>query len=204
MHHVYGETAPKRLIWSAGLGGLLMAAAALWLSQDIVLSSTKPVVAVLQMPATAQALPAAKVLDGAAPVVALPASSSNLVRDTRPYCPAALSVYFPSGAAAPLAADMQTGLDAIVDWARQHATSKVAIEGHADGVGVDESNLLLSYQRAKVVVAMVENRGVLIQQVQLAAAGSHGLIAGIPKDDHGNRRVTVQINDPDNCRNANP
>lgn len=204
MHHVYGESAPKGLIWSAGLAGLLMASAALWLSQDIVLSGTRPMADVLPMPVSVQASPAAKGLDGAAPVVALPASSSSIVRDTRPYCPAGLSVYFPSGAAAPLAADMQTGLDAIIDWTRQHATAKVAVEGHADGVGVDESNLLLSYQRAKVVVAMMEHRGVLTQQVQLAAAGSHGLIAGIPKDDHGNRRVTVQINDPDNCRNANP
>jgi hypothetical protein len=47
-------------------------------------------------------------------------------------------------------------------------------------------------------------RGVLPQQIQLAATGSHSLVEGLPGDAQANRRVAVQINDPNGCQTTAP
>jgi outer membrane protein OmpA-like peptidoglycan-associated protein len=115
-------------------------------------------------------------------------------------CPASVVFHFPTGAVTPLELNAKATFDPIIGWARQHESAIVAVEGHADTVGEDESNLLLSYQRARAVAAMLERHGVAALQVQIAATGSHGLIAGIPGDAFGNRRVTIQIKNPGVCR----
>jgi outer membrane protein OmpA-like peptidoglycan-associated protein len=88
----------------------------------------------------------------------------------------------------------------MLDWVRHHASAKLFIEGHADAVGEDEYNVLLSYQRAKAVALLLEKSGIAPQQMQTSAMGSHGLIPGIPGHAEENRRVNVQIIDPDECR----
>jgi outer membrane protein OmpA-like peptidoglycan-associated protein len=67
-------------------------------------------------------------------------------------------------------------------------------------VGLDQTNLLLSYERAKTVSSLLVSRGVVLQQIQIAAAGSHSLVEGSPGDAQVNRRVTVQINNPEGCK----
>jgi len=89
----------------------------------------------------------------------------------------------------------------LIDWARQNPGAKLVVEGHSDIVGVDESNVLLSYSRAKLVAGVLIDSGLSSQQVQLAAAGSHAPIEGIPADADANRRVIVRIIDQEHCLN---
>lgn len=203
---VFGETVPKRAIFALISSGLTLAGVALWLSQDLPVQGPRSLVSDVpggrtQSPASAASGTQGMSAESRSPTVApLPASSPVVASNSRPKCPAPMSLHFQTGAATPLAPETPTGLDSIVNWARQHPSAKIAIEGHSDVVGVDEANLLLSYQRAKAVAALLEHRGLSAQQLQIAAAGSHGLIAGIPGDATGNRRVTIQINDADSCR----
>jgi OOP family OmpA-OmpF porin len=197
-HMVYGENAPKHVIILLVAAGLLLAGFALWLYQDSKF--------VVQAPSANDVLPASS--SSATPQGAsiqltlqmLPASAPTDAGNSKPICPGVYTFYFATHETVPLAERAREGIDAIVDWARHHASAKLYIEGHADSVGEDEYNVLLSYQRAKVVGSLMEKSGVAPQQVQISAIGSHGLIPGIPGHAEGNRRVNVQISNPDECR----
>lgn len=205
-HVVYGENAPKRLIFGLMAAGVLLAGLALWLSQDSIFQAPEPMVENVSAPIISS--PAVNAASSITPQEAIiqstvqmqPESAPVLVSDNRPICPGILTFYFSTGATAPIAEDVRVGLDTLVDWTRQHPSAKLSLEGHADVVGVDEYNLMLSYQRAKAVASMLEKSGVARQQVQISAMGSDGLISGIPGDAQGNRRVNVQLLDPDECR----
>ncbi|MGC2164993.1 MAG: OmpA family protein [Gallionella sp.] len=197
LHIVYGENAPKSVIVVLVAAGLLLAGLSLWLSQDSIFDVQDPIVK--DVPAETRSITS----QGASiqsTVQLQPASTPVVASDNRPICPGLFSFYFATRATSPLAEDAREGFDAVVDWVRRHPSAKLFIEGHADVVGVDEYNVLLSYQRAKVVASLLEKSGVAPQQIQISAMGSNGLISGIPGDAQGNRRVNVQINDTDNCR----
>ncbi len=202
LHMLYGENAPMRAIVALVVTGLVLAGFALWLSQDATLDTQNPVArAVTDSPAANGASTlAAQTGNITSMVQSQSAKAPTAVIDNRQVCPGMFTFYFSTRSIKPMIEDARAGLDDIVDWAKHHPTAKLYIEGHADVVGVDEYNVLLSYQRAKVIASLLESSGVAQQQVQISAMGSHGLISGIPGEAQGNRRVNVQINDPDNCR----
>ena len=196
-HLVYGENAPKRLIISLMASGLLLAGFALWLSLGSTFAVQQPLVNdVLSASASSISSQGASIQS----TLQMQSASAPTVASNKPICPGVFALYFATHATVPLAEDARGGFDAIVDWARHHASAKLYIEGHADAVGEDEYNVLLSYQRAKAVASLLEKSGVAPQQVQISAMGSHGLIPGIPGHAEENRRVNVQIVDPDECR----
>lgn len=196
-HMVYGENASQRVIIFLVTAGLLLAGFALWLSQDSTFDVQQPLANDV-LPASTR--PITPLGTSTQSTIQLQPASAPTAASNKPICPGVFAFYFATHATVPLANDAREGFDAILDWARHHASARLYIEGHADAVGVDEYNMLLSYQRAKVIVSLLEKSGVAPQQVQISAMGSNGLIPGIPGSAKGNRRVNVQIIDPDECR----
>jgi len=117
-----------------------------------------------------------------------------------PACPEAVSIFFPTARATPEGPDAASELSAVVAWARANPNARLLVEGHADAVGGDESNVLLSFTRAKAVAALMAAGGLPAQQLQVMAAGSQRLTTGMPGPAREHRRVTVQIHDPDGCK----
>ena len=76
----------------------------------------------------------------------------------------------------------------------------MSVEGHTDSIGSERRNLLLSYRRAKMVVALLDQAGVPKQQMTILAAGESDPIEGIPTDSVDNRRVFLQIKGIENCQ----
>ena len=196
-HMVYGEYAPRHIVISLLATGFLLAGVALWLFQNSTLDGPAPL-AHDELPATARLT--APQQAGTQPMSQIqPASAPAVVRNSKPICPGVFSFYFATHETVPLTEDAREGLDAIVDWAQRHPSAKLYIEGHTDAVGIDDYNVLLSYQRAKAVVTLLEKSGIAPQQVQMSAMGSQGLIPGIPGHAKENRRVNIRISDPDDC-----
>lgn len=188
---VQGEGAPAPLVATLLAMGLLMTTGAVWLARDAWApapqrTAAPAITAPLAAPPVAASQPAVPVT----PIVALPA------------CPDIASIHFPTARATPEGPDAASDLQGVITWARDHPGAKLLVEGHADAVGGDESNVLLSFMRAKAVAALLVAGGLPAQQLQVTAAGSQRLITGMPGGARENRRVTVQIHDPDGCKST--
>lgn len=193
-HALHGEHAPLGGLLALTALGLLTTLVAAWLWQGLAAPQPAP----LSQPAHAPQAPQAEkaVAHAAAPLA--PASA------VLPACPQGQAIHFATGKSTPVTTDTLPDLGPLVAWAREHPDAKVSVEGHADLVGMDQANLLLSYQRAKAVVAMLAQLGVAPQQLHIAAVGSHSPIEGLPGNAHANRRVTIQVQDPNVCLTPAP
>ncbi len=189
-HPVLGENLHGGLLVAVIVVGVLMAAAATWLALDDTQADPTSTIS--------QALPT-KIPDTPATVTAMPANETQSSNNAKPTCPEIVSIFFPIGATVPQARSDTSELDSIVNWAKLNPEAKIAVQGYADMVGLDQTNLLLSYERAKTVSSFLVSRGVVLQQIQIAAAGSHSLVEGSPGDAQVNRRVTIQISNPEVC-----
>lgn len=206
---VLGESLPSGLLLALVLVGLLMAAAATWLGQPMMQAKTESPMPQLTQPILAGRAAFGAVLvnpaiapEAAASAAGLSASSAAVPKYAKPACPVMVSIFFPVGATVPEAKSSTAELALLIDWAKLNPNARIAVEGHADVVGLDQANLLLSYERAKTVASLLSKRGIAAQQIQIAAAGSHSLVEGLPGDAQANRRVTVHLNDPDGCQTA--
>ncbi|MBE0617815.1 MAG: OmpA family protein [Proteobacteria bacterium] len=84
-------------------------------------------------------------------------------------------------------------LDQVLELLRSEPDWRLTIEGHTDAIGTDESNLLLSRQRAESVKASLVKAGVDASRLQTAGFGEN-----VPVADNGtelgraeNRRVEL-------------
>jgi outer membrane protein OmpA-like peptidoglycan-associated protein len=204
---VQGEHAPVPLLATLLALGVLMGAGAVGLARD----EWGPARQRLQV-----AAPAAGAVGLASPVaasqaateVATPSNTQTVAQAAMdvtpivklPACPEAVSIFFPTARATPEGPDAASELIAVVAWAQANPNARLLVEGHADTVGGDESNVLLSFTRAKAVAALLAAGGVPAQQLQVTAAGSQRPISGMPGGARENRRATVQIHDPDGCK----
>ncbi|MFO1219466.1 MAG: OmpA family protein [Burkholderiaceae bacterium] len=207
MHWAFGERAPQALVALLAALAVLMAGGAVWSIAARARGELQPappaaraqstgVASADAAPVVAEAPRAAE----ATPVAAMPAVAAPAPADARPECPAALRVHFAFGSAVPVEAEASLDAAAIVDWAKSHPHAKVMVEGHADRVGPDQSNVLLSYARARAVASWLERRGLPPQRMQLTAAGNHALIEGMAPESQAQRRVVVQLSDSENCQ----
>jgi outer membrane protein OmpA-like peptidoglycan-associated protein len=108
-------------------------------------------------------------------------------------CPPLIAVPFKFDSAIVSAADVTAHAEDIAGWLKDEPGAKLAVQGYADSVGWDQYNLLLSYRRAKAVVALLTKSGIPAQRITIRAAGSHEPIEGIPADAPENRRATIQV-----------
>lgn len=202
VHAVFGEASSLWLAWGLAILGLALAAVATQLTQDLLAgpaAASRAPHALSSGPLNAARVqePAAASASAAAPAPAVPAAEPP-----KPSCPAPVSVYFAIGKAQPDdAANLATELAPLASWAHLHPSARIAVQGHTDQIGADDSNLMLSYKRAKTVATALLERGLAPHQVQIAAAGSHAPVASTPGEARVNRRVTIHIVDPETCQN---
>ncbi len=131
------------------------------------------------------------------------AATDRIIRQDvaeREPCPEDVTIQFEFGKAAPIMAAVEAGFHTLVNWLKQHPGVKVSVQGHADAVGPDPYNLLLSYQRADAVAGLLRAAGVPMQAIILGAAGSHEPIEGVPAAARENRRVVVQAINIGDCQ----
>lgn len=191
-YSVYGEGAPTALRVALAASGLLMTIGATWIIEsELRLRGPSPTAHQVAAPSVAIAPSAAAIL--VAPIATAPVKA---------LCPPLVALHFEVAKARPEAGAESSGLARLSEWARQHPSARLTVEGHADLAGQDQSNLLLSYRRAKAVALLLQDIGVPPQQIHIAAAGSHAPVDDRPSEAAANRRATVQVSDPENCQSA--
>ncbi len=86
-------------------------------------------------------------------------------------------------------------LDAIVDILKQNPQFKIEISGHTDNVGTDESNLVLSQNRANAVVKYLISKGIPKERLIAKGYGKTKPIANNQTEEGRaqNRRVEFKI-----------
>lgn len=108
-------------------------------------------------------------------------------------CPSLVNVTFKFNSAQLSPDEVAPNTAALVEALRKHPEAKLYVQGYSDTAGQDQYNLLLSYRRAKTIVALLTEAGVPEQRMVIRAVGSHEPIEGMPADDAANRRVTLQV-----------
>ena len=78
-----------------------------------------------------------------------------------------------------------------------HPTALITVEGHADATGRERQNVLLSYQRAKVVEEWLQNAGLPTESIRINAAGSSGA-KGLAMD----RRASLKVDGVNTCKDV--
>jgi outer membrane protein OmpA-like peptidoglycan-associated protein len=114
-------------------------------------------------------------------------------------CPRPINVPFALGSARPIVDRLETSLKTLAKWIAQHDGATLLVEGHADSIGTEQRNVLLSFQRAKAVVAQLAAWGAPERRMILRAAGASQSI-GAPEEAPRNRRVFLRIEGIENCR----
>lgn len=99
-------------------------------------------------------------------------------------------------------ADLKPGtasnLDRLVAFLNQYPGRKVAIEGHTDDVGSDDSNQGLSQRRAESVKSFLVRQGIDTARITASGKGEHEPVADNQSEvgRQQNRRVEVIIDNP--------
>lgn len=132
------------------------------------------------------------------PAVSVPAASTPR-HDLTPHeqC-GKLVVEFASGAASgPAAANAP--LIELGEYVRSTSGAHVLVEGHADAVGDEISNLRLSRARAAWVAARLQDAGVPRARITVRGLGAFSPVGGVPETESANRRVVVTAGGAPGC-----
>lgn len=99
---------------------------------------------------------------------------------------------FDSGSSELREAD-RISLDSMVNWHQEGNLRGVEVKGHADAVGTDDANKLLSQKRALTVAAYLKSQGVPPRKIKLRAFGEAAPLANNARSPGRqiNRRVEV-------------
>lgn len=107
------------------------------------------------------------------------------------------NITFPTGQSS-IKSDFYTVLDAVADVLKEYNKTAIAISGHTDNVGRDDSNMKLSQDRANSVGQYMISRGVAGARVSTVGYGKSQPIADNSTENgrSQNRRVEIKINPP--------
>lgn len=150
-------------------------------------------------PATPPATPAAP---PAAPATAPPdAAGQPALSSAQPTdaCPPPVHIPFKLDSAAPITKDVQMDIEKLQAFMNRHSDARLSVEGHADAMGAEDYNLLLSYRRAKAAAVLLGRAGLPEARMTVRAAGKAAPIAGVPGASERNRRVVLQVVGIDAC-----
>lgn len=153
-------------------------------------AATPPATAAVSPPVSATAPP------GAAGQPALSAAQPTN-QDT---CPPPVHIPFKLDSATPITKDVQMDIERLEAFMNLHSDARLSVEGHADAMGAEDYNLLLSYRRAKAAAALLGRAGLPAAQMAVRAAGNAAPMAGVPGASERNRRVVLQVVGIDACQ----
>jgi len=107
---------------------------------------------------------------------------------------AASKIYFETGKAIVLRESFPA-LDTILNILKQFPSQHLLIEGHTDNVGNDNSNLILSANRAKAVFSYLVQKGIAEERLSYKGFGESKPVADntIPEGRARNRRVELKV-----------
>lgn len=113
------------------------------------------------------------------------------VERTELRCPPLPALRFSRGSAAVASAD-RARLESLATWLVEHPAVMVSIDGRADLVGGEESNLLLSHRRAQAAGEILLQAGLPRARVLVRALGAGGE-ATAPADAAYQRRADLSL-----------
>ncbi len=198
-----GEGTPALLTAALAAMGATLAvvSASIWLAPPV--TPPKPVTIVVH---EMEPAPPPKIIEVQVPA---PAPPPTIIRVPAPPAPPPcfdpLTVMFARGKSAPLPgadadrAMLHEGIARLSDWLGKHADAKLVIAGHADSLGTEEQNLVLSFARSKSVSSLLGSSGIPSNRMTVRAAGAaEAAAAADPRD----RRVDVSVDGVTPCKSA--
>ena len=132
------------------------------------------------------------------PAPATPAAATTPLRATAPCLPM-VTIPFGHDSTKPLVEGREAAVRPLVDWLAAHPEATVSVEGHADTVGTEDYNIVLSFGRARAVADWLVRLGVAPGRITPRAAGTTPA-KGSSADLSTNRLVVLQIEGVDVCR----
>jgi outer membrane protein OmpA-like peptidoglycan-associated protein len=114
-------------------------------------------------------------------------------------CPPLFTMTFPPGSTTPKIPDLTRKIAELASWLKAHPDTEIIIEGYSSASGDENTNLLISRQRATTVVRLLSDAGVSSQQLLTRAHGEHRLLDGVPPNSAKNRRVSMKVEGFKNC-----
>ncbi len=192
-----GEGAPVLLVAALAVIGSALAviSASIWLNP---VGSSEPMTIVVREKA-----PPPKIIKVTVPapprIIEVPAKPAP------PPCFTPVTFMFATGHSVPMTgtdADrerMSAGIARLSGWLNKHHDAKLLIEGHADALGTEAINLVLSFARAKSISAILVSDGIPADRMTVRAAGAEGAGSNIDPRD---RRVDVSIEGVSTCKSA--
>ncbi len=207
-----GEGAPALLVAALAAMGVTLAvvSASIWLVPPV--TQPKPVTIVVHEKEPA---PPPKIIEVRVPAPAPPPtiihvpSPPTIVHVPAPAAPPPcfdpVTVMFARGKSVPLTpadadrAELKAGVARLSDWLLKHANARLLVAGHADSLGNEEQNLVLSFARAKSVSSLLASNGIPASRMTVRAAGAAEATAKIDPRD---RRVDVSIEGVAACKSA--
>jgi hypothetical protein len=198
-----GEGTPALLAaLLAAMGATLaVVSASIWLAPPV--TPPKPVTIVVHEKEPA---PPPKIIEVPVPAPAPPPTIIRvLAPPAPPPCFDPVTIMFARGKSVPLTgtdperALLRAGIARLNDWLVKHADAKLLVAGHADSLGNEEQNLVLSFARAKSVSSLLASNGIPAGRMTVRAAGA---TEATSKLDPRDRRVDVSIEGVNACKSA--
>lgn len=194
-----GEGAPTLLAAALAAMGATLAvvSASIWLTPPV--EPAKPVTIVVREKA-----PPPKIIKVPAPAPP-PKIIKVPTKPPPPPCFDPVTLMFATGESEPLKgtdadrARLDADIARISGWLSKHADAKVLLEGHADSLGSDAHNLVLSFARAKSVSSLLVSNGIPADRMIARAAGAEGAATNIDPRD---RRVDISIEGVSACKST--
>ena len=152
------------------------------------------------VPATTTEADTVAVAGSSAPAV-VPAASRPVVVAPAAPCLPIVTVSFAHDSTKPILEGRETAVRPLVDWITAHPGAVLSVEGHADTVGTEDYNIVLSFGRARAVAGWLGRLGVPAARIAPRAAGTTPA-KGLPADVSTNRLVVLQIEGVDVCRDT--
>ncbi|MEJ2228632.1 MAG: OmpA family protein [Alphaproteobacteria bacterium] len=198
---IAGEGTPVLLVAALAVMGtaLSVISASIWLTPPM--APSKPVTIVVR-----QKAPPPRIIKVPVPAPAPPPKIIKVpAKNIPPLCFNRVTLMFATGQSIP---QMETeaerrqilaGINRISAWLKKHDDAKLLIEGHADALGTEAINLVLSFARAKSVSKLLLSNGIPANRMVVRAAGAAEAGTNInPRD----RRVDISIEGINVCKSA--
>jgi outer membrane protein OmpA-like peptidoglycan-associated protein len=131
------------------------------------------------------------------------ATSEQMVDEVGGDCAPLFSVGFKHGGVVPKGENMNEKIERLSAWLSAHPSAIVYVDGHADSSGPEEVNLVISFQRAAAVAALLKDAGASKAKLVVRAFGESKSPSPSIRSD-SERRVDLSIDTSMRCDRQAP